>query len=62
MDRCSWVTVDRAGSEPSWNQEAGLRAAVAYPMYFHLLATAGATNVLVVTFLIPISALLPNGR
>ena len=31
---------------------------IAYLLYFHLLATAGATNVLLVTFLIPISALL----
>lgn len=31
---------------------------IAYLLYFRILATAGATNVLLVTFLIPISALL----
>lgn len=35
-----------------------LSTAVAYIIYFRLLATAGATNVLLVTFLIPVSALL----
>ncbi len=35
-----------------------LSTAVAYVIYFHLLATAGATNLLLVTFLIPVSALL----
>jgi drug/metabolite transporter (DMT)-like permease len=35
-----------------------ISTAIAYLLYFHLLATAGATNVLLVTFLIPISALL----
>jgi drug/metabolite transporter (DMT)-like permease len=37
---------------------AVISTAAAYLLYFHLLATAGATNVLLVTFLIPISALL----
>jgi drug/metabolite transporter (DMT)-like permease len=37
---------------------AVISTAFAYLLYFHLLATAGATNVLLVTFLIPISALL----
>ena len=37
---------------------AVISTAIAYLMYFHLLATAGVTNVLLVTFLIPISALL----
>ena len=32
--------------------------AAAYPVYFRLLAVAGATNLLLVTFLLPISALL----
>jgi len=31
---------------------------LAYLLYFRILAAAGATNVLLVTFLIPISALL----
>jgi drug/metabolite transporter (DMT)-like permease len=37
---------------------AVISTAAAYLLYFHLLAAAGATNVLLVTFLIPISALL----
>jgi len=37
---------------------AVISTAIAYLLYFHLLAAAGATNVLLVTFLIPISALL----
>jgi drug/metabolite transporter (DMT)-like permease len=36
---------------------AFLSTALAYLIYFRLLATAGATNLLLVTFLIPISAL-----
>ncbi|WP_321394526.1 EamA family transporter [uncultured Desulfuromusa sp.] len=32
--------------------------ALAYIIYFHILATAGATNLLLVTFLIPVSAIL----
>jgi drug/metabolite transporter (DMT)-like permease len=37
---------------------AGLSTALAYLLYFRLLATAGATNVSLVTFLIPVSAML----
>ncbi len=37
---------------------AFLSTALAYVIYFRVLATAGATNVLLVTFLIPLSALL----
>lgn len=37
---------------------AVISTAMAYLLYFRILATAGATNVLLVTFLIPISALL----
>ncbi len=37
---------------------AFLSTAVAYLIYFHILTNAGATNVLLVTFLIPLSALL----
>ncbi len=37
---------------------AVVSTAAAYLLYFHLLAAVGATNVLLVTFLIPISALL----
>jgi drug/metabolite transporter (DMT)-like permease len=35
-----------------------LSTAIAYSIYFRLLASAGATNLLLVTFLIPVSALL----
>lgn len=35
-----------------------LSTAVAYIIYFRILAVAGATNLLLVTFLIPVSALL----
>ncbi|MDB5651191.1 MAG: transporter permease [Hyphomicrobiales bacterium] len=35
---------------------AALSTALAYVLYFRLLATAGATNLLLVTFLIPVSA------
>ncbi len=35
-----------------------LSTALAYQIYFHILAVAGATNLLLVTFLIPISATL----
>jgi drug/metabolite transporter (DMT)-like permease len=37
---------------------AGLSTALAYILYFRILATAGATNLLLVTFLIPVSAIL----
>ncbi len=35
---------------------AALSTALAYFLYFRILATAGATNLLLVTFLIPVSA------
>ena len=44
-----------------WGAIAGLAllsTALAYILYFRILATAGATNLLLVTFLIPISAIL----
>jgi drug/metabolite transporter (DMT)-like permease len=37
---------------------AAISTAMAYLLYFRILAAAGATNVLLVTFLIPVSALL----
>ena len=37
---------------------AAVSTAMAYLLYFRILAAAGATNVLLVTFLIPVSALL----
>lgn len=45
----------------SWGALIGLAllcTAVAYIIYFRILATAGATNLLLVTFLIPVSSLL----
>ncbi|WP_082482518.1 DMT family transporter [Methylobacterium sp. Leaf123] len=46
---------------PVWAAVLGLAAlstALAYLLYFRLLATAGATNLLLVTFLIPVTAIL----
>lgn len=37
---------------------AALSTALAYVLYFRILATAGATNVILVTFLVPISAIV----
>ena len=37
---------------------AALSTALAYVLYFRILAAAGATNLLLVTFLIPVSAIL----
>ncbi len=37
---------------------AVLSTALAYVIYFRILATAGATNILLVTFLVPVSAIL----
>jgi drug/metabolite transporter (DMT)-like permease len=48
-------------SAHAWEALAGLAilcTAIAYMIYFRLLATAGATNLLLVTFLLPVSALL----
>jgi drug/metabolite transporter (DMT)-like permease len=45
----------------TWAAVAGIAAlstALAYVLYFRILATAGATNLLLVTFLIPVSAIL----
>jgi drug/metabolite transporter (DMT)-like permease len=60
------LIVDRPWNLPSpsfqaWQALAGiavLSTALAYVMYFRILATAGATNTLLVTFLVPISAIL----
>jgi len=44
-----------------WGAVAGLAflsTALAYVLYFRILASAGATNILLVTFLIPVSAIL----
>jgi drug/metabolite transporter (DMT)-like permease len=37
---------------------ASISTALAYVLYFRILATAGATNLLLVTFLIPVSAMV----
>jgi drug/metabolite transporter (DMT)-like permease len=42
----------------AWVALAVLSTALAYVIYFRILALAGATNLLLVTFLIPVSALL----
>lgn len=39
---------------------AAISTALAYVLYFRILATAGATNLMLVTFLIPVSAILPG--
>jgi drug/metabolite transporter (DMT)-like permease len=60
------IVVDRPWMLPTpsleiWGAVLGLvllSTALAYILYFRILATAGATNVLLVTFLIPISAIL----
>ena len=38
--------------------QSGPSTALAYVIYLRILATAGATNLLLVTFLIPVSAIL----
>lgn len=48
-------------SLPVWGAVLGIAAlstALAYVLYFRVLATAGATNLLLVTFLIPVSAIV----
>ncbi|MEX2315338.1 MAG: DMT family transporter, partial [Thermomicrobiales bacterium] len=50
-----------APSPVTWGALAGLAllsTAIAYMIYFRILAVAGATNLVLVTFLIPVSALL----
>lgn len=50
-----------APSPVTWAAIAGialLSTAVAYVLFFRLLSTAGATNLMLVTFLIPVSAIL----
>ncbi|MYI87459.1 MAG: DMT family transporter, partial [Synechococcus sp. SB0672_bin_10] len=60
------VMVDRPWQLPSPGLEgilaclglAALSTALAYVIYFRILATAGATNLLLVTLLVPVSAIL----
>lgn len=52
---------DQFDAPEVWGAAFGLAlfsTALAYILYFRVLATAGATNLLIVTFLIPISAIL----
>ena len=54
-----WVGVDVSGKTVLALLGLGLLStAVGYLMYFHLLQSAGATNLLLVTLLMPVSALL----
>ena len=47
------------GRFSGWRRLAAVfSTAVAYVLYFRLLASAGATNLLLVTFLIPVTAIL----
>ena len=53
-----WTLVMPAGE--TWAAIAGLAllsTSLAYVIYFRILAVAGATNLLLVTFLIPVSAI-----
>jgi len=60
------LVVDRPWALPApsvevWAAVVGLAllsTALAYVLYFRILATAGATNLLLVTFLIPVSAIV----
>ncbi len=60
------LTLDRPWTLPmpsaaAWGAVAGvavLSTALAYILFFRILATAGATNLLLVTFLIPVGAIL----
>jgi drug/metabolite transporter (DMT)-like permease len=55
-----WLHVPSAGGEV-WSALAGLAllsTALAYVLYFRILAASGATNLLLVTFLIPVTAIV----
>ena len=58
VDRPWMLTAPSAGTLAALLGLALLSTAVAYVLYFRILATAGATNLLLVTFLIPVSAIL----
>lgn len=61
-----WLIVDQPWTlpAPTWTEIAALvglatlSTALAYVLYFRILASAGAVNILLVTFLIPISAMV----
>ncbi|MCB9946354.1 MAG: DMT family transporter [Rhodospirillaceae bacterium] len=58
VDRPWTLALPSAGTMAALAGLAILSTAVAYVLYFRILATAGATNLLLVTFLIPASAIL----
>ena len=53
-----WTAIPGTGALAALAGLAILSTAVAYLLYFRILARAGATNLLLVTFLIPVSALV----
>jgi drug/metabolite transporter (DMT)-like permease len=58
IDRPWLLPPPTAATWAAWLSLALLCTALAYLIYFRILATAGATNLLLVTFLLPVSALL----
>lgn len=58
VDRPWTLAMPGAGTWAAVIGVAVLSTAVAYLLYFRILSTAGSTNVLLVTFLVPVSALL----
>jgi drug/metabolite transporter (DMT)-like permease len=58
FDRPWTLALPSAHALEAWIGIAVLSTALAYMIYFRILAVAGATNLMLVTFLLPISALL----
>ncbi len=58
VDRPWTLSPPSAHAWAAWFALAVLSTAIAYVIYFRILAVAGATNVLLVTFLVPISAIV----
>ncbi len=58
VDRPWLLPPPTSGVVAAWLGIALLSTALAYLIYFRILAAAGATNLLLVTFLLPVSALL----
>ncbi len=58
VDRPWALPMPSAHAWEAWVGLAVFSTAIAYMIYFRILAAAGATNLLLVTFLLPISALL----
>ena len=57
VDRPWTLPAPSVGDVLAWVALAALCTALAYVLYFRILAVAGATNLLLVTFLLPVSAL-----